>query len=466
MSSNSSNDLPISVGLDLGTSKVCAMVTSPNSEDDTLKILGIGIAESEGLNRGVIVNIEKTIRSIKKVVEQAEQQSGIKISEVNVGIAGDHIESIKTRGIIGISNSEQEITQADVDRLLSDASKIAIPSERQILHVIPEEFIIDGQDGITDPIGMSGIRLEAQVNIITGLKTAINNINRCVERLDIKVNNIVLEPIASSKSVLLEAEKEIGVAIVDIGGGTTDVAIFHDGIFKFTSVFALAGRHVTDDVRTVLGIVNSQAEKIKRDYGHCYQSSIMNDDIFMVPGIGGRKPMEIQKSQLCEIIEPRMRELFEFALAEIHRSGFADHLGAGVVVTGGTTLLNGTEELAREVFGMPVKIGIPTNLTYSGLAPEVGSPLYATSVGLALTDIEKVKAKLVEKEDAKTEIVEETKVIEEKDVVQETEEIKKSKSLLSIMDRAKRNKEKRNTSEKNKASDSIPTRIKNFIQEL
>lgn len=463
MSSNSSNDLPISVGLDLGTSKVCAMVTSPNSEDDTLKILGIGIAESEGLNRGVIVNIEKTIRSIKKVIEQAEQQSGIKINEVNVGIAGDHIESIKTRGIIGISNSEQEITQADVDRLLSDASKIAIPSERQILHVIPEEFIIDGQDGITDPIGMSGIRLEAQVNIITGLKTAINNINRCVERLGIKVNDIVLEPIASSKSVLLEAEKEIGVAIVDIGGGTTDVAIFHDGIFKFTSVFALAGKHVTDDIRAVLGIVNSQAEKIKRDYGHCYQGSIMNDDMFMVPGIGGRKPMEIQKSQLCEIIEPRMRELFEFALAEIHRSGYADHLGAGVVVTGGTTLLNGTEELAREVFGMPVKIGIPTNLTYSGLAPEVGSPLYATSVGLALTNIEDVKSKITEVE-AKEEILNDNNAEEESAL--ETEEIKKSKGLLSLMDKAKRKKEKRNNTENSNKTAGFGEKFRNFIEEL
>lgn len=464
MSSNLSNELPISVGLDLGTSKVCALVTSPNTDDDTLKILGIGIAESEGLNRGVVVNIEKTIRSIKKVIEQAEQQSGIKIKEVTVGIAGDHIDSIKTRGIIGISNNEQEITQADVDRLLSDASKIAIPSERQILHVIPEEFIIDGQDGITDPIGMSGIRLEAQVNIITGLKTAINNIHRCVERLGIKVKDVILEPIASSKSVLLEAEKEIGVAIVDIGGGTTDVAIFHEGIYKFTSVFALAGKHVTDDVRTVLGIVNSQAEKIKRDYGHCYQSSIMNDDVFMVPGIGGRKPMEIKKSQLCEIIEPRMRELFEFALAEIHRSGFADKLGAGVVVTGGTTLLNGTEDLAREVFGMPVKIGIPTNLTYSGLAPEVGSPIYATSVGLALNNIEDLKMQIIEDNiDITEELVAEDNEQEKEENI-ETEEIVKSKKLLSIMEKAKLKRAKKEKSEGDNTSGF--NRIRKFIEEL
>ncbi len=463
MSSNISKELPISVGLDLGTSKVCALVTSPNPDDDTLKILGIGIAESEGLNRGVVVNIEKTIRSIKKVIEQAEQQSGIKIKEVTVGIAGDHIDSIKTRGIIGISNNEQEITQADVDRLLSDASKIVIPSERQILHVIPEEFIIDGQDGITDPIGMSGIRLEAQVNIITGLKTAINNIHRCVERLGIKVKDVILEPIASSKSVLLEAEKEIGVAIVDIGGGTTDLAIFHEGIYKFTSVFALAGKHVTDDVRTVLGIVNSQAEKIKRDYGYCYQNSIMKDDVFMVPGIGGRKPMEIKKSQLCEIIEPRMRELFEFALAEIHRSGFADKLGAGVVVTGGTTLLNGTEDLAREVFGMPVKIGIPTNLTYSGLAPEVGSPIYATSVGLALNSIDELKSNLV-KEEAKSideELNEE--IVEEKP---EVEEIAKSKKLLSLMDKAKKRKMQKETPDNRNNISGFGGRIKKFIEEL
>lgn len=465
MSSTLKNGLPISVGLDIGTSKVCALVTSPDPSNNTLKILGIGIAESEGLNRGVVVNIEKTIRSIKKVIEQAEEQSGIKINEVTVGIAGDHIEAIKTRGIIGISNSEQEITQSDVDRLLKDASKIAIPSERKILHVIPQDFIIDGQDGITDPIGMSGIRMEANVNIITGLKTAINNIYRCVERLDIKVKDVILEPIASSKSVLLEAEKEIGVAIVDIGGGTTDVAIFEEGIYRFTSVFALAGKHVTNDIRKVLGIVTNQAEKIKRDYGHCHGDSIMKDEVFMVPGIGGRKPMEIQKSQLCEIIQPRMQELFEFALAEINRSGYSHNLGAGIVVTGGTALLNGTEELAKEVFGMPVKIGIPTNLSYSGLAPEVGSPVYSTAVGLALNGIGDINS--FEIEDLTIETEEEMIVEEPVNKVFEKEEKAKDNPVKNIFARKVAKKEVQEKAEKKgQTVTTAVNKIKRFIEEL
>jgi len=465
MSSTLKNGLPISVGLDIGTSKVCALVTSPDPSNNTLKILGIGIAESEGLNRGVVVNIEKTIRSIKKVIEQAEEQSGIKINEVTVGIAGDHIEAIKTRGIIGISNSEQEITQSDVDRLLKDASKIAIPSERKILHVIPQDFIIDGQDGITDPIGMSGIRMEANVNIITGLKTAINNIYRCVERLDIKVKDVILEPIASSKSVLLEAEKEIGVAIVDIGGGTTDVAIFEEGIYRFTSVFALAGKHVTNDIRKVLGIVTNQAEKIKRDYGHCHGDSIMKDEVFMVPGIGGRKPMEIQKSQLCEIIQPRMQELFEFALAEINRSGYSHNLGAGIVVTGGTALLNGTEELAKEVFGMPVKIGIPTNLSYSGLAPEVGSPVYSTAVGLALNGIGDINS--FEIEDLTIETEEEMIVEEPVNKVLEKEEKAKDNPVKNIFARKVAKKEVQEKAEKKgQTVTTAVNKIKRFIEEL
>ena len=462
MSSTLNNGLPISVGLDIGTSKICALVTSPDPTSNTLKILGIGIAESEGLNRGVVVNIEKTIRSIKKVIEQAEEQSGIKIKEVTVGIAGDHIEAIKTRGIIGISNSEQEITQNDVDRLLKDASKIAIPSERKILHVIPQDFIIDGQDGITDPIGMSGIRMEANVNIITGLKTAINNIYRCVERLDIKVKDVILEPIASSKSVLLDAEKEIGVAIVDIGGGTTDVAIFEEGVYRFTSVFALAGKHVTNDIRKVLGIVTNQAEKIKRDYGHCHGNSIMKDEVFMVPGIGGRKPMELQKSQLCEIIQPRMQELFEFALAEINRSGYANNLGAGIVVTGGTALLNGTEELAKEVFGMPVKIGIPTNLSYSGLAPEVSSPVYSTAVGLALNGIGDINSFEIEDLTNEVEIEEEAAVVEKTEkVVNEAVKESTVKNLFS-----KKSAKKEKTDKKGKSVTSTFSYIKNFIEEL
>lgn len=438
MSENSLNSLPISVGLDIGTSKICALVTSPDPVNNSLKILGIGISESEGLNRGVVVNIEKTIKSIKRVIEQAEQQAGIKITSVNVGIAGDHIDVIQTRGIIGISNTNQEITQQDVDRLLSDASKIALPSERKIMHVIPQDYIIDGQDGITDPIGMSGVRMEANVNIITGLQTAINNIYRCVERLGIKVNEVVLEPIASSAAVLTEEEKEVGVALVDIGGGTTDVAIFEEGIFRFTSVFGIAGKHVTDDIRKCLGIVANQAERVKREYGHCYSNTIMKDEVFMIPGISGRKPMEVSKSNLCEIIEARMAELFEFAYAEIKRSGYESRLGAGIVVTGGTTLLNGTEDLARSIFKMPVKIGIPTKLTYSGLAPEVESPVYSTAVGLALQGIGNLEQYPLQVAEIDSKIEAEDEIISSEELKTKKESIKKEKTIFSFGKKVKK----------------------------
>jgi cell division protein FtsA len=374
----------ITVGLDIGTSKVCALVASRDEAPNSLKILGLGIAESEGLNRGVVVNIEKTVKTIEKVIDQAQQQSGIKIEDVVVGIAGDHIQSLTTRGLVGISSPNHEITAQDVERVIDESRNIKLPSERKIIHVIPQDFIIDGQDGILDPIGMSGVRMEANVHIVTGLDTAIQNIYRCVEKLNLGVRDIILEPLASSYAVLDEEEKEVGVALVDIGGGTTDIAIFEENIIRFTSVFGIAGKQVTDDIRKGLGIIATQAERIKREYGHAHRNSIMQDEVFMIPGIGGRKPLETTKSFLSQIIQPRMEEIFEFALAEIRRSGFSGKLGAGVVITGGSALLKGTEELAQEIFGMPVKIGMPSSITYTGLAPEIKTPLYSTVVGLAM----------------------------------------------------------------------------------
>jgi cell division protein FtsA len=374
----------ISVGLDIGTSKVCALVAARDEVTNSLKILGMGIAESEGLNRGVVVNIEKTIKSIERVIDQAEQQSGQKIEEVVVGIAGDHIQSLTTRGLVGISNPNHEIEIADVERVIEESRNIKIPSERKILHVIPQDFIIDGQDGILDPVGMSGVRMEANVHIVTGLDTAIQNIYRCVEKLKLGVKDIILEPLASSYAVLDEEEKEVGVALVDIGGGTTDIAIFEENIIRFTSVFGIAGKQVTDDIRKGLGIIATQAERIKREYGHAHRNSIMQDEVFMIPGIGGRKPLETTKSFLAQIIQPRMEEIFEFALSEIRRSGFSGKLGAGVVITGGCSLLKGAEELAQEVFGMPVKIGIPSSIAYTGLAPEIKNPVFSTAVGLSM----------------------------------------------------------------------------------
>lgn len=378
----------VTAGLDIGTSKVCSIIATAGEDADNLSILGIGITESDGLNRGVVVNIEKTVNSIQKVIEQAEQQAGMKVDDVVVGIAGDHVESFQTKGIIGISNPNKEITNYDVDRVLEESRNIKIPSERRILHVMPQEFIIDGQDGITDPVGMSGVRLEANVHVVTGLVTALQNIERCVERIGLGVRDIVLEPLASSYAVLDHDEKEVGVALIDIGGGTTDIAIFEENIIRFTSVFGIAGKQLTDDIRKGLGVIASQAERVKREYGHAYMDTIHKDEVFMIPGIGGRKPLEVTKSYLCRIIQPRLEEILEFAFSEIKRSGYAGSLGAGVVITGGSALIRGVEELATEIFNMPVKIGMPKGISYSGLVPEITSPVYSTAVGLALYGID------------------------------------------------------------------------------
>ncbi len=379
----------IAVGLDIGTTKICAIVASKDSESSNLNILGIGIADSEGLNRGVVTNIDRTVTSIKKVIHDAEQQSGIKIQDVVVGIAGDHIESFQSSGIVGISSPTNEISAKDIERLLEETRKIPISADRKIIHIIPQDFKIDGQDGIIDPLGMSGVRMEANVHVVTGLSTAIQNLYRCVERAGLNIKELVLEPLASSKAVLTEEEKEVGVALVDIGGGTTDIAIFEENLVRYTSVIAIAGKQVTDDVRRGLSIIQQQAERIKREFGHAYGPSITKDDVIMVPGIGGRNPKEITKNYLCNILQPRMEEILEFVQADIIKSGFADRLGAGVVITGGTSLLRGTDELAQYILNLPVKIGIPYGFTYSGLGPEISNPMYATSVGLVLWDMEK-----------------------------------------------------------------------------
>lgn len=439
----------IIVGLDIGTSKVCALAAAQSNDQEKLNILGIGITESEGLNRGVVTNIEKTVNTIKTVITQAEQQAGIKIEEVIVGIAGDHIESFQTRGIVGISSPTQEITQADVDRLIENAGNFKLPSERSIIHIMPQDFIIDGQDGIIDPIGMNGVRLEANVHIITGLNTAIKNINTCVERAGVKVKDVVLEPIASSTALLSEEEKEVGVALIDIGGGTTDIAVFEENIIRFTSIFGLAGKHVSYDIRKGLGIIAGQAERIKREYGHCFGPSILKDEMFMIPGIGGRNPMEVSKTELCAIIQPRMEELFEFALHELNSSGFYDRLGAGVIITGGTCLLEGTEKLAEQVLGLPVKLGIPSGIKYTGLGPEIESPVYSTGVGLTMYGIENELTKEVAT--VKPEMPEQPKEIKiENTVLKETKKEKTSKK----------------SENKNKDNVSVFAKMKNFIEQL
>jgi len=370
----------IIVGLDIGTTKVCAVVASITS-NNKVNILGIGKAPSDGLNRGVVVNIEKTVHAIKTAVQQAELASGIQVQSVNVGIAGDHIRSNRSKGVITINNRDNEIRREDVNRLILDCQNIALPSDYKIIHVIPQEYIVDGQDGINDPIGMSGMRMEAEVHIITGLVSAIKNMHRCVERAGYEVADLILEPLASSYAVLDQEEREAGVVLVDIGGGTTDVAIFQDNTIRHSAVVAIAGQKVTDDIRIGLSVLEDQAEKLKREHGVAFSDLIYEDEVLTIPGISGRPPKEIKKSVLSKIIQARMEEILEIVAIEIKRSGFASQLSAGVVITGGGSLLKGVPQLANEILGMDAKIGVPIGLT-DGLVNEVKSPIYSTGVGL------------------------------------------------------------------------------------
>lgn len=372
----------IIVGLDLGTTKVCAVVAATD-ENGRINILGIGRSPSDGLTRGVVTNIDKTVRSIQNAVVEAEVQSGIRIQSVVVGIAGDHIQSFQSRGVVAISRADNEIMQEDVDRLIHDTKRVALPADRKIIHVIPQEFIIDGQPGVQDPVGMSCVRLEANVHIITGLVTAAQNIYKCVQRAGLQIHDMVLEPLASSYAVLDEEEKEVGIALLDIGGGTTDLAVFEDRTIRHTAVIQIAGNQVTSDIRKGLGILADQAEKLKCQHGFAYIPSVMDSDPIVLPGIGGRPPLEIDKKLLAQIIQPRMEEILEIAAMEIKRSGYSKHLSAGVVLTGGGSLIKGIAELAREVLGMHVKIGIPSGFN-AGLVREISNPIYATSVGMVL----------------------------------------------------------------------------------
>ncbi len=372
----------IVVGLDIGTTKVCAVVASIDPQD-RIHILGVGKAPSDGLNRGVVVNIDKTVQAIKTAVEQAQLASGIEVNSVNVGIAGDHIRSIRSKGVITINNKDKEITVQDVERLLEDCQRIMLPPDQQILHVIPQEFVVDGQDGISDPVGMSGMRMEAEVHIITGLVSAAKNLYRCVERAGFQVADIILEPLASSYAVLDDEEKEAGVVLVDIGGGTTDLAVFQDNTIRHTAVIAIAGKKVTDDIRVGLSVLDDQAEKLKHQHGECFVDLIEEDETITIPGIAGRPPKEITKSILAKIIQARMEEILEIIAIEVKRSGYADSLSAGIVLSGGGSLIKNICPLANEVLGIDAKIGKPLGLS-GGLTEEVNSPMYATSVGLVL----------------------------------------------------------------------------------
>jgi cell division protein FtsA len=370
----------IVVGVDIGTTKVCAVVAA---EDDLgrVNILGVGMAPSDGLNRGVVVNIDRTVNAVREAIQEAERAAGVEVHNVIVGIAGDHVQSFQTRGVVTIRSGE--ITQNDVQRLLEDTMHVALPADREILHVIPQEFIVDGQDGVADPVGMSGVRLEANVHIITGLVSAAKNIYRCIEKAGFSVSDIVLEPLASSFSVLHEDEKEVGVALIDIGGGTTDIAVFEDHTIRHTAVIAVAGNKVTDDIRKGMGVMRDQAEQLKRQFGTALIDLSDPDEQIEIPGIGGRAEKTIGRDTLAQVIQPRLEEILEIAAMEIKRSGYGRHLGVGAVLTGGGSLIPGTDELAADVLGMEARIGRPMGLS-GGLVEEVSDPKYATGVGLVL----------------------------------------------------------------------------------
>ena len=367
------------VGLDIGTTKIGVIIgeVDPNGQ---LKIVGVGTSPSEGLRKGVVVNIAKNVTSIHRAVEEAELMAGVDVESVYVGIAGDHIRSINSRGVIAVSRTDNEITRQDVARVIEAARAVAIPMDREMLHVIPQEFIVDDQPGIKDPVGMSGVRLEGDVHIVTGAITSAQNIYKSVEKAGLKVADIVLEPLASSYSVLEDDERELGAAVIDMGGGTTDLIVFIEDSVRHTASIGLGGKNVTNDLAIGIRTPLERAEEIKRNHGTCLRSGLENSEYIAVPGVGGREQREVSRAVLASIIEPRMREIFTLIMRELQKNHYLDMLGAGVVLTGGGALMHGAVELAEQVFGMPVKLGVPKG--FGGLVDSVATPVHATGVGL------------------------------------------------------------------------------------
>ncbi|QTR50203.1 cell division protein FtsA [Candidatus Thiothrix anitrata] len=367
------------VALDLGTSKVVALVGEVN-DNGRLGIIGLGSYPSRGMKKGVVVNIESTIQSIQRAVEEAELMAGTQIHTVYVGIAGSHVRSLNSHGIVAIR--EKEVTEADVERVMDAARAVAIPADQRILHVLPQEYVIDQQEGIREPIGMSGVRLEARVHLVTAAHSAAQNLVKCVERCGLNVEDIILEQVASSYAVLEEDEKELGVCLVDIGGGTSDIAVFMNGSIHHTAVIPIAGDQVTNDIAVAVRTPTQHAEEIKIRYGRALRQLVDADELIEVPGVGEREPRSLSVQTLASVIEPRYEELFSLVLQELRRSGYEERIGAGIVLTGGSSKMRGVRELAEEVFHMPVRIGMPRNL--SGLHGEVENPIHSTGVGLLL----------------------------------------------------------------------------------
>lgn len=378
----------IIVGLDIGTTKIDVIIGEV-SENFDVRIVGVGTSPSDGLRKGVVVNIDATVKSIQKAVEEAELMAGIDVKDVYVGVAGKHIKSLTARGIVAVNSRGNEITHNDVRRVIEQASTINLPTDREIVHVIPQGYAVDDQTGIKDPVGMNGVRLEGDVHIVTANTSSIQNIYKSVERAGIKVADIVLQPLASSYAVLEKDERELGVGVLDIGGGTTDLAIFIEDSIRYTNCLDLGGENVTNDVAMGISTPKERAEEIKRKWGVCKISSLIRDEYVTVPGVAGREDKQVSKEFLAKIVRARMAEIFQLVAKDIQRTKLKEKMGAGLVLTGGSAMIDGVCELAEEVFKMPVKMGVPK--TTSGLADTIGSPLHATGLGLVLYGVQKMK---------------------------------------------------------------------------
>ena len=381
----------IVVGLDIGTTKICVIIGRKN-EFGKLEILGMGKAVSEGVMRGEVTNIEKTVASINKAVSEAEEDAGIRVGQVIVGIAGQHIKSLQHRGIKMRNTLDDEISQEDIDMLINDMFKLVTLPGEEIIDVLPQEFIVDNEQGIKDPIGMAGVRLEANFHIITGQIAAAKNIYKCVHKAGLEVEDLILEPLASSEAVLSDEEKEAGVALVDIGGGTTDIAIFQDGIIRHTAVIPFGGNAITEDIKEGCGIIKNQAELLKVKFGSALASESKDNEIVSIPGLRGREPKEISLKTLAQIIQARMEEVIENIYYEIKNSGYENKLICGIVVTGGGSQLKHISQLLEYVTGMDTRIGYPNEHLAKGNAEELTSPLFATGVGLVIKGYEGLKS--------------------------------------------------------------------------
>ncbi len=375
----SASDNKMIVGLDIGTSKIVAIVGAITPEGN-LEIVGIGSHRSTGLKKGVVVNIESTVASIQRAIEEAELMAGCQIHSVYAGIAGSHIRSLNSHGIVAIK--DREVFAQDLERVIDAAQAVAIPADQKILHILPQEFLIDDQDGVKEPLGMSGVRLEAKVHLVTCAVNAAQNIEKCIRRCGLEVEDIILEQLASSYAVLTDDEKELGVCVVDIGGGTTDIAIFKDGAIRHTGVIPIAGDQVTNDIAMALRTPTPNAEEIKIKYACALAKLTSPEETIKVPSVGDREPRDLSRQALAEVVEPRYDELFTLVLSELRRSGYEDLVAAGIVLTGGTSKMEGVIELAEEIFHMPVRLGAPQNIR--GLRDIVNNPIYSTGVGLLL----------------------------------------------------------------------------------